>query len=169
MGAVAAVNGSDSPVSSYTLDGASPVVFTAPSNITNTQYSQTFFLQQSLSPSSEHTLVINVTRTSSAAPFLYDYIGYIPLSSPTASSSVSISSSLPSASASSSGNGNSKSSTPVGAIVGGVIGGVALLVAIVFGGLFLRSKRRDRGPYHDGVSNTLNQGTPVCICCCDTH
>ena len=159
VGAVSAVNGTTSPVSTYTLDDASPVTYTAPTNATDTLYSQTFFLQQSLS-ASEHTLVINVTHASDAAPFLFDYIGYIPLSSATSSSSLSMTSGTSSAPAqiTSSESTSSKSSTPVGAIVGGTIGGVALLVMTIFGALFLRS-RRSRPSYYQarrqGKSNPI--------------
>ncbi|KIP07483.1 hypothetical protein PHLGIDRAFT_118062 [Phlebiopsis gigantea 11061_1 CR5-6] len=157
VGATAPVGDKEPPISTYVIDGGSPVTYTAPTNITATLFSQTFFLQQSLS-ASEHTLVINVTRASDAAPFLLDYIGYVPLSNTTNSTSAT-SSSLPSSSAASTSTPSTagvstKSATPVGAIVGGTIGGVALIVITVLGVLLLRSKRRGGRPYFYGAGRT---------------
>lgn len=163
VGATAPVDGNEPPVSTYVIDGGSPVTYTAPSNITATLFSQTFFLQQSLS-ASEHTLVINVTRASDAAPFLLDYIGYIPLSNTTNSTSAT-SSSLPSSSAASTSTPStssvsSKLTTPVGAIVGGTIGGVALIVITILGILLLRSRRRGGRAYFYGAERTSDMLDP---------
>ena len=143
VGALAPTNGSAGPISSYTLDGDSPVVFTAPDNLTETEYSQTFFLQQSLSASQEHTIVINVTRASVATPFLFDYIGYIPLASAAPNASMTSVMPPPSYTGVVDDDNLNKSSTPVGAIVGGVVGGVAVLVAVVLGLLFFCRKRKN--------------------------
>ena len=165
VGATAPVSGSEPPISAYIVDDGSPVTYTAPSNLTATLFSQTFFLQQSLS-ASEHTLVINVTRASGAAPFLLDYIGYIPLPNTTSSTSAT-SSSLTSTSAQSTStpsttttSASSKSATPVGAIVGGTIGGVALIVITVLGILLLRSRRRGGRPYFYGAGRTSDMLDP---------
>lgn len=162
VGALAPVNGSDPPISTYTVDDGSPVVFTASSNVTQTQYGQTFFLQQSLF-ASEHTLVINVTRASAQTPFLFDYIGFIPISSPTNSLAPS---GIPSPSPSTvAGYDNKGSPPPFGPIVGGVVGGLALLVFVGLGLFFLFGRRRDGQPYFSGTAEVGGMGGQGALSC----
>ncbi|PSR73316.1 hypothetical protein PHLCEN_2v10844 [Hermanssonia centrifuga] len=134
------------PISTYVVDDSAPTSFTSPDNATQEEFDVTFFLLNSISAGA-HKLVINVTRASDDAPFLFDYLGYVPPPSATANSTSSMSSfSSPTLTPTTSATNpsSSHSSTPVGAIVGGVIGGIALLVfsAII---LYFLCRRRKGG------------------------
>ncbi|THG97495.1 hypothetical protein EW026_g4515 [Hermanssonia centrifuga] len=112
------------PISTYVVDDSAPTSFTSPDNATQEEFDVTFFLLNSISAGA-HKLVINVTRASDDAPFLFDYLGYVPPPSATANSTSSMSSfSSPTLTPTTSATNpsSSHSSTPVGAIVGGVIG-----------------------------------------------
>lgn len=146
----------------FTIDNELASTLEAPSNLTSTQYDQTFLLQQGLSRD-EHTLVINATRTDGNTPILIDYFGYIPLDAPTSTTSLAnMQSGIPSASvtASSIAASDSSKSVPVGPIVGGVVGGLALLVftALALYWLRLRNRRRTVASPND----LLAQGAPSC-------
>ncbi|GJE88061.1 hypothetical protein PsYK624_041440 [Phanerochaete sordida] len=143
IGALPPTSGSAGAVTSYAVDDASPVVFTAPSDLTSTVYGQTFFQQQSLSGYHEHTLVINVTYASVEAAFLFDYVGYVCI--PTARTNGLSFTSFPSPTRVAQWE-SSKTTSPVGAIVGGVIGGLAFLVILTLVVLFLRRRRPRRSP-----------------------
>ena len=144
MGAFAPViNDTSAPSSSYSIDDGTSTNFTAPLDIATTQYDKAFFQVQGLSPDSEHTLAVNVLYASDNAPYLFDYIGYIPLTQPSTTSSMANApgTGLPIPSA------NSSSSKPIGPIIGGVVGGVALVLLAAATLYFYISRRRLGRPY----------------------
>jgi hypothetical protein len=153
-----------SPVSSYSVDGESPFSFTAPSNITQTQYNQAFYEQEGLSPT-EHTLTINIVHASDSAPFLFDYIGYIPLREVETTSSMPNmpTGGLPTNAMDQQGS-SSHSSNHIGAVVGGVVGGVALMLLTAAVVYFLCGRRRNDRPYFyesANASELLEQGKHI--------
>lgn len=147
------INGTQPPVSLYSIDGSTPVSYTAPNNGTDEATDVAFFVKNDL-PSGVHTLIINITRTEPTRPYLLDYIAYLPPQlSTSASGNISIQPSsqdvvpLPTQTDGSTSGSSHRSSTPVGAIVGGVIGGLALVIITILGILFLRRRRADARAY----------------------
>ncbi|KAH9943709.1 hypothetical protein B0H21DRAFT_660976, partial [Amylocystis lapponica] len=69
-------NGSAQPASSYVLDGGTPVSYVAPNVVVEVD-GAIFFQQNGLS-NKQHTLTINIDSASAAAPYLLDYIAYVP-------------------------------------------------------------------------------------------
>ncbi|KAF7790960.1 hypothetical protein EIP86_001919 [Pleurotus ostreatoroseus] len=144
-GRVAPLNNASPPMSLYSVDGALLGNYTAPINATAEDPDVSFFVTNSLS-AGVHKLVINVTRTEGNAPYLLDYIAYLPPQETTSTSSApSSSSSSPTASAGT--PSSTHASKPVGAIVGGVIGGVALLLIIALA-IWLVQRKRSRHQAH---------------------
>jgi hypothetical protein len=106
------------PVSSYTIDGIAPVVFTAQS--TPTTLVQIPFFQSATLPDGPHTLVVNLTLNTD---LWLDFFLYMPSTSPHSVSS-----------------GTSKKSN-VQAVAGGTTAGVVvLLFCLVL--LYLNYRRR---------------------------
>ena len=163
-------NGATPPTTTYSIDGTLLETYTPPTNITQQTNAISFFVKNSLSPTT-HTLTINVTSINVNAPYLIDYIAYLPLpASPTSSTGPS-----PTDKGSPPGQNappaqSSSSSTPVGAIVGGVVGGVVLIALTILAfWWFLRKKRREEYIYdtasaadilHPGASRLLSSSYP---------
>lgn len=117
------------PSASYSIDGS--LISTQTQNYSS-QGIQLFFVSPQLSPTTEHTLVINITNAASG--YFLDYFLVISNSSTLATSTASIEPTLPVH------YGLSKSSM-VAAIVGTVIGSaVLLLLSFIVWLRFLRKK-----------------------------
>lgn len=127
--------GIDRPQSTYVLDNASPVTFTAP-NSTTQVYRQLFYQSPTLQDGG-HSLVITFAGPPNAW-FWLDYLQHTP-SKIAAVASTSVANA---ASATASG-GTSASRSNGGAIAGGVVGGVAVFVIVALG-FFLLGRRRTR-------------------------
>ncbi|KAM5530182.1 hypothetical protein V8D89_016148 [Ganoderma adspersum] len=162
-----AINGSQQPLSLYSVGSQSLQAFVAP-DVTTFQDNVVFF-NSSIMPYDQYTLIINVSRASANAPYFLDYIRFNTTNPDTGTSSSSnstsstVSTSSPSTSTSVSGSSSAKSaSSPVGAIVGGVIGGVAsIAVAILACLCYRRRKRRSRS--HVGQSIEDKRASPTRI------
>jgi len=146
------------PISTYSIDGGTPVEYEADAGL-SVQYSVLFFESPTL-PLGEHTLAI--TNAGAAdAPFYLDMIAVTPPDEPLVTTvtqtttqpastvqgrTITITESAPTASGSSSNaeSAGASSSTNAGAIAGGIIGGVALL-ALLAGAIFFWRRRRNRG------------------------
>ncbi|KAI0670389.1 hypothetical protein C8Q78DRAFT_1079361 [Trametes maxima] len=151
FGSVENTNNNAPPVSVYSVDGGNPTSFTAP-QVDGRRDVVQFFASAPL-PLGNHTLTINITSASSAAPYYLDYFQYgldavpIPSSSATSDASATKSPSHTSdpsiASATAVLNSTeTKHTAPTGAIVGGVVGGLAFLCLL----LALHHWRRTRRP-----------------------
>ncbi|KAI0647045.1 hypothetical protein C8Q79DRAFT_601470 [Trametes meyenii] len=151
FGSVENTNGNAPPVSTYSVDGGSPTSFTAP-QVEGRRDAVQFFASAPL-PLGNHTLIINITSSNSAAPYYLDYLQYgldeVPVPS---SSTVSATSSTESPSQTSDSPivsttsgleiAETKHIAPTSAIVGGVVGGLAFLCLL----LALHHWRRTRRP-----------------------
>ena len=129
LGTGVVVMGSYGPgltVSSYTLDTALPVSYTAPN--TTTEIFGVPFFNPAAFADGRHELTITLT----GGDWLWlDEIRYNPSSPP------------------------SSKKIPTGAIVGGVVGGVAL-VAIIIAWLFFRNRRRRRSEDSESEHSTFH-------------
>ncbi|KAI0636977.1 hypothetical protein C8Q77DRAFT_1095414 [Trametes polyzona] len=168
FGSVIDSNGGDPPASTYSVDGGPPTPFTAPQT-TGRMDAVQFFASGPL-PLTNHTLTINITKASSAAPYYLDYVQFsidvLPLSSasdpgttPVPSSTVTsvqiplanTLSGTDSATPSPSSDGReTKPMAPTGAIVGGVVGGIAV-ICLIIAALHWRHTRRPPGEYNYGT------------------
>ncbi|KAI0780945.1 hypothetical protein BD413DRAFT_501251 [Trametes elegans] len=149
-GSVVDSKGDNPPVSAYSVDGNSPISFTAPT-VSGRRDAVRFFSSGAL-PLGNHTLTVNISSASPLAPYYLDYFQYTtepipsasPVHSPDASASVSGVSTPPTV-----GYTPLNHSSNVGAIVGGVIGGLAFL-SLVIGLLYWRRVKRPSGEFRYG-------------------
>jgi len=151
FGTILPANGTKRPISSYSVDGASPSTFIPAENITERQDNQLFFVSDALA-TGQHTLSITVTQVDDNDPFLMDYILVATASDTDTAKSPSVTyvtttiQGLPTNTAQT--LIESSSGTPTGAIVGGVVGGVAMLVAAALMVYFCWYRRRRAGVYY---------------------
>ncbi|KAJ3484113.1 hypothetical protein NLI96_g5858 [Meripilus lineatus] len=168
------------PISTYKIDGNSPVTYTAP-NLTGEEASGILFFASNNLAAASHVLVINVTRASQGGPYMLDYItvqtpgssssssvipssssNTLPPSSSLPSGSTSKSSSSPSSSASEAAVTGSTSKTNIaGPVAGGVIGGLVLLAAIILAVFFWCRRRKRRGPIPDFMESPRMTTTDI--------
>ncbi|RPD53432.1 hypothetical protein L226DRAFT_617389 [Lentinus tigrinus ALCF2SS1-7] len=144
---VPAANGSQQPLSLYSV-GSQKLQAFIPDDVTEATDNVAFF-NSSVMPYGQYTLVVNITRADSNAPYFLDYFRYNTTnpdapssSSSTSTSSTGTSTGIPSATGIASSGASSSSSPLVGAIVGGVLGGVAFLAAVVFAFFCYRMRKR---------------------------
>jgi hypothetical protein len=151
-GTVGPANSGGTPTSSYTVDGGSPVRFTAgPAD--GAQYRTLFFQSPSLSPTTPHSLTVELLNDD--AVLFIDFLVVTPSantrdttggssSAPTSSTATTGSTSaLPGGPSSHQSHVSSRMSTA--AIVGPVVGGVfAVLLLAVIGFICWRKRRRGR-------------------------
>ena len=156
--------GTDTPTSSYTIDGSTPSTFAA-GKYSTFVYQQLFFHSPTLTDA-EHTLL--VTNTGSGELWI-DYLAYTPSSLASSSSSLLPSTTLslqptltshtvtpsqipnaetptpnpPTASgAPGQVSSNSKSSIPAPAVAGAAIGVLVLMIVLIFGLLYYRKRAK---------------------------
>ncbi|KAI0759984.1 hypothetical protein BD413DRAFT_617493 [Trametes elegans] len=128
-----AASSADLPLSLYSVGATKLQAFIPDAGLAGTinkPVDGVAFFNSSVMPYSQYTLVINVTRASTAAPFYLDYIRYN-TSNPESAPSSALTS-VNGASTSTDEAATARvSSTSAGPIVGGVIGGVAVLAAAI--------------------------------------
>ncbi|KAE9397157.1 hypothetical protein BT96DRAFT_87831 [Gymnopus androsaceus JB14] len=174
FGTIPPISGNETtcPVSIYTLDHATSVVFNTSDFANIRLITNHIFYQSSLGlTSGNHSLVITAITTDNQADFILGTIVY---------SNVSVSTSVPSLSDSipeptptsfpSSQTALSAVDTPahapVGAIVGGVIAAlVVLVVAFMFYRLYRRRKMSILARAQDSVSDYPPSPGPFCLVC----
>ncbi|KAH9833727.1 uncharacterized protein C8Q71DRAFT_849659 [Rhodofomes roseus] len=134
--------------STYSIDGSSAESYTGPSDLTSQQFEVVLFLSPELS-SDQHELSINVVNATSNAPYILEFILYIPTSTDVSGATYSSTSLHGSTATIVVSNATASSAAPVGAIVGGVVGGVAgLMILGLATYFFLRQKLARKGrPY----------------------
>ncbi|KIP03838.1 hypothetical protein PHLGIDRAFT_223071 [Phlebiopsis gigantea 11061_1 CR5-6] len=134
-------------VSTYQVDGASTVTYTAPVSLTSHLTHQQFFQSAKLQDG-QHSLLITVTQADDSAKYWLDYLVYIPGSSTTSSSTPS---SPPSASLSSDpaaspslspdSSGTSHSGVSGGIIAAAVLVSVSAILLLFVSALWWRKRR----------------------------
>ncbi|KAE9383856.1 hypothetical protein BT96DRAFT_982424 [Gymnopus androsaceus JB14] len=158
------------PVSNYTLDHATSVVFNTSDFTNNQPITNHVFYQSPGLANGSHSLVITAIATDHQADFVLASIVYdsnFSLSNPIPSSSESIPESTPTSFPSSSqpavsAVGTPAHKTPVGAIVGGVIAGLVLLAAVI-AFLVIRRRRKQRTAIHRAPTPFSHQATELKI------
>ena len=126
-------SGSNPPLASYSIDGAPPVAPNLPAT-TSCVPNQQLFNSGTLS-SDPHNLTIFVNQTSSAQPYILDYLWLCMGSNSMAQSDQS----------DDSNHGRHGQSSIDGVIIGSVLAGVILLLVIAFSVWFYIRRRRRRG------------------------
>lgn len=160
-GTILPANGTTRPISSYSIDGASPSTFEPPDNITTRQDNQLFFVSDELS-SGQHTLTVSINQVNLHDPVLIDYILIASETSGNAGQATETYrttslTGLPTTSAQADALAAS-SGPPAGPIIGGVVGGVAVLVAAALVVYFFWYRRRHNGYYYHPADD-IDHGT----------
>ncbi|OSX57103.1 hypothetical protein POSPLADRAFT_1050174 [Postia placenta MAD-698-R-SB12] len=162
-GTILPANGTTRPISSYSIDGASPSTFEPPDNITTRQDNQLFFVSDELS-SGQHTLTVSINQVNLHDPVLIDYILIASETSGNAGQATETYrttslAGLPTTSAQADALAAS-SGPPAGPIIGGVVGGVAVLVAAALVVYFFWYRRRHNGYYYHPADDIDHDGKP---------
>ena len=149
--------------SSYSIDGGSPVVFVASTNIKILSSRQLYFTTPGLSPA-EHSLLVH---TNSTLGLMYFYVTNvtIPSSGSVGSPQSGGVAPSPSSSPTSSSSSSPKSGSPsahFGPILGGAFGGI-FLIALILSFLYRQKKRWQEFPQQTQAFATTREVSPFAL------